>query len=833
MSHRRVKDIAYDDDDVYDQYDDDEGEEELTEEDKEQMRQGTIKVREALSPEYSNISNKQIEEALWNYYYDIAKSVTYLKSETSSSPSPAAPVDARIDAHKPAQPKKPKQPSRFDQAAGAASATQPKKATDPSVAFPLPMFLPTMRTGQSSADFFSDTPWLNVPAHRQGRLSEAYTAPRGYLLGGSSKPSKLAALAAARKKKQEEAKATTSGSTGHVGEPASDKAIALLDRLKTKTEAPPEGQSSESSILTEKTNTDGEAKAQTTHRAYPTRRKKSPSPAREEPVSQPELQPEPEEQPAAKRVKLEDVLGAPSTFASSMFGPRPGGQLDNPMFMLPYTSYPEYAKAKPFAGPSPDDVVLNAQTKGANKKQTQAKDSKSKDEAGGLAEGVEGIKIDEAPRVKSKNLNVLEEYEKSNMKKSANFVVIGHVDHGKSTLMGRLLYDLKVIDQRSVDKLRKEAQNIGKSSFALAWVMDETSEERSRGVTVDIATNTFETEKTRFTILDAPGHKDFVPNMIAGASQADFAVLVIDASTNSFESGLRGQTKEHALLARSIGVQRLIVAVNKMDTTSWSKERFDEISQQMSAFLTTAGFQAKNIAFVPCAGLTGENIVQPAPTELASWYSGPTLVQELEASEPSKRAIDKPLRLTVGDVFRGGITNPLSISGRIDSGSLQVGDQLVVMPSAETAFIKGIEIDNNTGEPADWAVAGQIVTLHLAEIDPQHLRVGDIVCHASSPIRNIRSFTCKILAFEHVTPMYVDVLKGRLNVSARVTRLEAVLDKASGEVAKKRPRIVQPGAVARVVVELTQAVPLEPPSRVVLRSEGNTVAAGLLESTAS
>ena len=164
--------------------------------------------------------------------------------------------------------------------------------------------------------------------------------------------------------------------------------------------------------------------------------------------------------------------------------------------------------------------------------------------------------------------------------------------------MGRLLYDLKVIDQRSVDKLRKEAETIGKSSFALAWVMDQTSEERSRGVTVDIATNYFETDQTRFTILDAPGHKDFIPNMIAGASQADFAVLVIDASTNSFESGLKGQTKEHALLVRSLGVQRLVVAVNKMDTVSWSEVRFEEISQQMTAFLTAASFSLKSITFV-------------------------------------------------------------------------------------------------------------------------------------------------------------------------------------------------------------------------------------------
>lgn len=203
--------------------------------------------------------------------------------------------------------------------------------------------------------------------------------------------------------------------------------------------------------------------------------------------------------------------------------------------------------------------------------------------------------------------------------------------------MGRLLYDLKVVDQRSVDKFRKEASNIGKASFALAWVMDSTSEERERGVTVDIATNHFETVKTKFTILDAPGHRDFIPNMIAGASQADFAVLVIDAGTNSFEAGLKGQTKEHALLVRSMGVQRVIVAINKMDTVDWSEARFVEIKQQLSAFLTAAGFQAKNLAFIPCAGLTGENIVDKAP-EAAGWYHDSSKVcLQLQAKNSTQR----------------------------------------------------------------------------------------------------------------------------------------------------------------------------------------------------
>lgn len=368
---------------------------------------------------------------------------------------------------------------------------------------------------------------------------------------------------------------------------------------------------------------------------------------------------------------------------------------------------------------------------------------------------------------------------------------------------------------------------MGKSSFALAWVLDQGTEERSRGVTIDIATNKFETEKTVFTILDAPGHQDFIPNMIAGASQADFAVLVIDASTGSFESGLRGQTKEHALLVRSMGVQRIIIAVNKLDTVNWSKDRFDEIYHQISAFLTTAGFQEKNITFIPCSGLQGDNIVRKSTEASASWYTGPTLVEELESSEPIIRALNKPLRLTIGDIFRGGVQNPLSVSGRIEAGSLQTGDALLAQPSYQKCFIKAVEIDS---ESVDWAVAGQNVTLHLSDIDPIYLKIGDVLCSPSSPITNVKVFTAKVLAFEFLTPMQVDVHRGRLHAAGKIREIVALLDKGSGAVVgKKKPKMVKPGVVARVVIELDTPVPLEPPSRVVLRSNGETVAAGLLE----
>ena len=402
----------------------------------------------------------------------------------------------------------------------------------------------------------------------------------------------------------------------------------------------------------------------------------------------------------------------------------------------------------------------------------------------------------------------------------------GHVDAGKSTLMGRLLYDLKVVDQRTVDRYKKEAESIGKSSFAFAWVLDQGTEERNRGVTIDIAINKFETEKTSFTILDAPGHRDFIPNMIAGASQADFAVLVIDASTGSFEAGLKGQTKEHALLVRSMGVQRMIITINKLDTVDWSQERFEEIEQQVSAFLTQAGFQPKNITFIPCSGLTGDNIARRASDSKASWYNGPILTEQLEISEPITRALEKPLRITIGDIFRGGVQNPLSISGRIEAGSIQVGDNIVVIPSGESAFIKGIEVDQ---EPNDWAVAGQNVTLHLTDIDVIYLKTGDVICPPSAPIKSTTTFTTKILAFEHVTPMHVDIHRGRLHAPGKITKLVALLDKGSGAVVKKKPKLIQPGSVARVVVELETAVPLEAPGRVVLRAGGETVAAGLLE----
>ncbi|KAL8731723.1 MAG: hypothetical protein Q9181_004191 [Wetmoreana brouardii] len=804
--HKLVKTMnLHDELDDYDgaDYDDD-----FDAADESRLQQGVLEVRAVLGPSV-DVSNKDIEDSLWHFYYDVDKTVNYLLQQQA-----------------PAQPKKSVKRDR-------APANGAPKGS------PLSIF---RRIDQcccmppSLTDFFADAPWLNVPKERRGEILIEPLYPQGGLLGGSpiqggTKTSKLAALAAARKKKENEKQDSA--------EPrGANASVALLEKLtnKAQNDEPSNGKGLTGSKLEAAVSSEARSSPMLQPRKYSKKRQESlhaVAPGSKDLKSLSSSAYDSGESAPGGSIQSMPTA-APSPFAQTIFGSLHEAQpsllesFQSLALSLPQTSRPN-AKSSPFAGPSPDDLVTKAQSssKGATavkKASPPAKDVKANKD---LSESVAEVTIDEGPKPKSKNLDVLAEFGKIKAKNAANFVVIGHVDAGKSTLMGRLLYDLNVVDQRTIDKYRKEAERIGKSSFALAWVLDQGTEERNRGVTMDIAVNKFETSKTSFTILDAPGHRDFVPNMIAGASQADFAVLVIDASTGNFESGLRGQTKEHALLVRSMGVQRIIIAVNKLDTVQWSKDRFDEIQQQVGAFLTTAGFQSKNIAFVPCSGLTGDNIARRAQDPQTSWYAGPILVEQLEASDPAQRALDKPLRLTISDTFRGGVQNPLSISGRLESGSLQVGDKVLAMPASETAIIRGIEVD---AEPADWAVAGQNVILHLTDIEAKYLKPGDVICSFSAPIKNVTSFSVKLLAFDHVTPMHVEIHRGRLHVPGKITQLVAVLDKGTGAVmGKKKPRLVQPGSVARVVVEVETAVPLEAPGRVVLRAGGETVAAGLLE----
>ncbi|PYH40055.1 putative translation elongation factor EF-1 subunit [Aspergillus saccharolyticus JOP 1030-1] len=820
MSRHRVKAVSYDEDEYDDGYYSPDPEEQ------EFLEQCTTEVLNQLRAGDPSVTatRSEVQDALYHYYDDIEKSVNYLRG------------------------KKVKELQKKQAAAAAPPAALKTKGTSVPVYPEPPLISPAPAAHFSAADFFRDAPWLNIPSHRKAEILVEPLYPRLGLLGGApesaggGKVSKLAALAAARRKKEGDkaAAATPPAATDSTAAETAPKAasteskgatLSLRERLAVSgklQKSPSDGHQSlrslgrgsrqGGSLSGKKTSTEPEPQE---------------SPKQEEAAS---VTPEPKTSGTSEKEDHTalNIRAPPSTFASAMVGDSTRPKMTEPSHLSANTLDliriygQDLTEPFDFAGPSPDDVVINAQSsaKGFKSKQPASKSAGDKKTQADLAGGMNNLSVEEKVNVKSKNLDVLSEYKKAERKRAMNFAVIGHVDAGKSTLMGRLLADLKAIDQRTLDKYKREAEKIGKGSFALAWVLDQGAEERARGVTIDIATNKFETEKTVFTIVDAPGHRDFVPNMIAGASQADFAVLVIDSSIGNFESGLKGQTKEHALLVRSMGVQRIIVAVNKMDSVQWDKERFDEIEQQVSSFLTTAGFQPKNINFVPCSGISGDNVTRRSDDPNVSWYQGRTLVDELEATEPYSHAVDKPLRMTIGDVFRGSVQNPLSISGRLDAGSLQVGDQILTMPSGETATIRSLEVD---GEPNDWAVAGQNVVLNLANIDPIHLRSGDVICRASAPIANVTSFTCKVLAFDHLLPSMVDIHRGRLHVPGRISRLLSTLDKQSGAIIKKKPKIVAPGTVARIVVEMDQAVPLEAPTRIVLRAGGETVAAGLLE----
>ncbi|KAJ4858667.1 elongation factor tu GTP binding domain-containing protein [Trichoderma breve] len=766
---------TYDDDDFVDQYDDlGEEEDELSPEDKIAMQNGTAEVRKALGVEAGKVTVAQIQEALWHYYYDIDKSVAYL-TKTFIAPAP-----------KPA----PKKAPEDDESLGHNAYT-----TTICDIHRLACAFPIIEKPQISPTFFDDMPWLDIPRDRETVFIEPLR-PRGGLLGGSGaapKVSKLQALAALRKKKNEEKK-------------AQEKAVPLESEV-TKlsiSDTNKENIAQERATTSDNTgNSLGEDTSLPTITEY-----------------KPDVD--------IKSEEAKPVIGhshAPSAFARTLFGSvsEADETRRRDVFAMPYTQSPSFL-ANAFSEPSPDDIVLAARAKAKAPKKSQKSEEASKE--AGLASSVSSLKVSDAPPPKSKGLDVLKEFEQSASKKNASFVVVGHVDAGKSTLMGRLLLELKLVEERTVDKYRRQAEKTGKQSFALAWVMDQRSEERDRGVTIDIATNHFETESTKFTILDAPGHRDFVPNMIAGASQADFAILVIDANTGAYEKGLKGQTREHVLLLRSLGVQRLIVAVNKLDMVGWSQDRFQEISEEVSGFLTGLGFQEKSVTFIPISGLNGDNIVKRTEDAAGAWYKGPTLIEGLEASGPSTvRSLKKPFRMAISEIFRSqqGTT---TLAGRIDSGTIQVGDALLVQPSGESAYIKSIMLDT---EAKDWAVAGQNVSVALTNIDPIHIKIGDIICHTTDPIAIGDTFTMKAMAFEHLMPMPVDLHRGRLHAAGQIQSIAALLDKATGEVIKKKPKVVQPGGVARVLIKLEAKVPLEPGQRVVIRSGGETIAAGLLE----
>uniref|UniRef100_A0A1A7WXW2 HBS1-like protein n=1 Tax=Iconisemion striatum TaxID=60296 RepID=A0A1A7WXW2_9TELE len=435
-------------------------------------------------------------------------------------------------------------------------------------------------------------------------------------------------------------------------------------------------------------------------------------------------------------------------------------------------------------------------------------------------------------------INIKAELEKrQGGKPLLNLVVIGHVDAGKSTLMGHLLYLLGNVNKRTMHKYEQESKKAGKASFAYAWVLDETGEERDRGVTMDVGMTKFETNSKVVTLMDAPGHKDFIPNMITGAAQADVAVLVVDASRGEFEAGFEagGQTREHALLVRSLGVTQLAVAVNKMDQVNWQQERFQEITSKLGHFLKQAGFKESDVFYIPTSGLSGENLVtRSSASQLTSWYSGPSLLEQIDAFKAPQRSVDKPFRLCVSDVFKDQGSG-FCVTGKIEAGYIQTGDKILAMPPNETCTVKGITLHD---EALDWAAAGDHISLTVTGMDIIKINVGCVFCNPKEPIRACTRFRARILLFNIEVPITqgFPVLLHYQTVSepATIRKLISVLHKSSGEVLKKKPKCLSKGMNAIVEIQTQRPVSLElykdykELGRFMLRYVGSTIAAGVV-----
>ncbi|XP_045158816.2 HBS1-like protein isoform X2 [Mercenaria mercenaria] len=444
-----------------------------------------------------------------------------------------------------------------------------------------------------------------------------------------------------------------------------------------------------------------------------------------------------------------------------------------------------------------------------------------------------------ASKQKFEKYDLKEEYKKrEGGKDMLNMVVIGHVDAGKSTLMGHLLYQLGNVNQRAMHKYEQESKKLGKSSFAYAWVLDETEEERVRGVTMDIAQTKFETPQKIITLLDAPGHKDFIPNMITGTAQADVAVLVVNATKGEFETGFEsgGQTREHALLARSLGVSQIIVAVNKMDTVGWDPARYDDVVRKLGQFLKQAGFKEADTSFIPVSGLGGENLARPVKEpKLAAWYKGSNLMEQIDKFKPVARPVEKPLRITVSDVFKG-MGSGYTVTGKVVSGSVQIGDRVTVMPAAEYAIIKGIGIND---EAVNYAFAGDSVSVVITGIDMTHVSVGSVLCDSVSPVTCATRIQARVVLFN----LEIPITRGftvifhyqTMSEPAIVKKLVSQLNKSTGEVIKNKPKCLTKNSSAVIELEYERPVCLElykdnkELGRFMLRSSGHTIAAGLVE----
>lgn len=406
-----------------------------------------------------------------------------------------------------------------------------------------------------------------------------------------------------------------------------------------------------------------------------------------------------------------------------------------------------------------------------------------------------------------------------------NLITIGHVDHGKSTLIGRMFYEKGLVKEEDIKKF--EAMGDKGKTFKFAWIMDALKEERERGLTIDLAHKRFETDKYYFTVIDAPGHRDFVKNMITGASQADAAILVVAA-----DDGIMPQTREHAALAFTLGVGQLVVMINKMDLVGYKEDVFNKLKDEIIDLLKTVGYKdPEKFTFVPTSAFHGDNVVKSS--EKMKWYTGPVFYPSLDNFTVPKKPIDKPLRLPVQDVYSitGVGTVPV---GRIETGVLKAGETIVFEPAGVSGEVKSIEMHH---EMIPQAEPGDNVGFNVRGIDRTAIRRGDVVGHPKAPPTVVKEFIARIAVLQHPTVVaagYTPVFHAHTaQVACTISEISQKLDPKTGEVVQEKPEFIKKGDMATIKVTPTKPMVIEKAadlpqlSRFAVRDMGITIAAGV------
>jgi elongation factor 1-alpha len=418
-----------------------------------------------------------------------------------------------------------------------------------------------------------------------------------------------------------------------------------------------------------------------------------------------------------------------------------------------------------------------------------------------------------------------------------NLVVTGHVDNGKSTTVGHLLVDLGVIDQRTIDSFAKESEATGKGdTFKYAWVLDSIKDERDRGITIDLAFQKFETPKFFYTLIDAPGHRDFIKNMITGASEADAAILVVSVKPGETEAATEpgGQAREHAFLSRTLGVGQIVVALNKMDDANYAESRYKEVKEIVEKMLKMVGYNTSKVNFIPVSAWKGDNLVKKSQN--MPWYKGSTLAEALDSFTPPEKPINKPLRIPIQDVYSitGVGTVPV---GRVETGTIKSNQKVIVMPAGVTGDVKSIETHHTQ---MDSAEAGDNIGFNLRGVDKKLIHRGDMIGNSENPPSVAKEFEAQIIVIHHPTAMapgYTPVLHAHTaQVAATLSDFVAKIDPKTGGITEEKPKFLKTGDAAIVKIKPVRPLAIETfkefpeIGRFALRDMGTTIAAGIVKS---